>query len=49
MPITEAERRFLDEVSLDLPWALVEQFATMRKLLVILNAIMRDKTAWHGI
>ncbi len=23
--------------------------ATMRKLLVILNAIMRDKTAWHGI
>jgi hypothetical protein len=29
MPITEAERRFLDEVSLDLPWALVEQFATM--------------------
>jgi hypothetical protein len=27
MPITEAERRFLDEVSLDLPWALVEQFS----------------------
>jgi transposase len=23
--------------------------ATMRKLLVILNAIVRDKTAWHGI
>ena len=23
--------------------------ATMRKLLVILNAIMWDKTAWHGI
>ncbi len=29
MPITEAEQRLLDEVSLDLPWALVETFATM--------------------
>jgi N-acetylated-alpha-linked acidic dipeptidase len=29
MPITEAERRFLDEVSLELPWSLVEEFATM--------------------
>ena len=29
MPITEAERRFIDEVSLDLPWGLVEEFATM--------------------
>jgi hypothetical protein len=29
MPITEAERRFLDEVSLELPWGLVEEFATM--------------------
>ena len=29
MPISEAERRFLEEVSLDLPWALVETFSTM--------------------
>ena len=29
MPITEAERRFIDEVSLELPWGLVEEFATM--------------------
>lgn len=29
MPITEAERRFIDAVSLDLPWGLVETFATM--------------------
>ena len=29
MPITEAERRFIDEVSLELPWELVEEFATM--------------------
>ena len=29
MPISEAERRFIDEVSLELPWGLVEEFATM--------------------
>lgn len=29
MPISEAERRFVDEVSLDLPWGLVESFAGM--------------------
>ena len=29
MPITDAERRFLDAASLDLPWGLVEQFSTM--------------------
>lgn len=29
MPITEHERRFIDEVSLDLPWSLVETFSTM--------------------
>jgi N-acetylated-alpha-linked acidic dipeptidase len=29
MPITASERRFIDEVSLTLPWGLVEQFATM--------------------
>jgi transposase len=29
--------------------AKVAMVATMRKLLVILNAIMRDKTAWHSI
>lgn len=29
MPITEAERVFVDEVSLDMPWALVETFSTM--------------------
>lgn len=29
MPITQAEQRFLDAVSLDLPWSLVERFSTM--------------------
>jgi len=29
MPIDASERRFIDEVSLTLPWGLVEQFATM--------------------
>jgi hypothetical protein len=29
MAITAAERRFIDNLSLDLPWALVETFATM--------------------
>ena len=29
MPINASERRFIDEVSLTLPWGLVEQFATM--------------------
>ncbi|HYZ61111.1 MAG TPA: M28 family peptidase [Acetobacteraceae bacterium] len=29
MPVIDAERRFLDQVSLDLPWGLVEQFSTM--------------------
>ena len=29
MPISEAERRFVDEVSLDLPWGLVEHFSGM--------------------
>ena len=29
MPITEAERRFIDEVSLNMPWSLVETFSTM--------------------
>jgi hypothetical protein len=29
MPISDSERRFIDEVSLALPWSLVEQFATM--------------------
>ena len=29
MPISEAERRYVDEVSLDLPWGLVEHFAGM--------------------
>ena len=29
MPISDSERRFIDEVSLDLPWGLVETFATM--------------------
>jgi hypothetical protein len=29
MPISESERRFIDEVSLDLPWGLVERFSTM--------------------
>src|SRR5271165_1698591 len=29
MPISDSERRFIDEVSLDLPWSLVETFSTM--------------------
>ena len=29
MPISDSERRFIDEVSLELPWGLVEEFATM--------------------
>ncbi|HEY0419568.1 MAG TPA: M28 family peptidase, partial [Acetobacteraceae bacterium] len=29
MPISDSEQRFLDAVSLDAPWALVERFATM--------------------
>ncbi|MGH2842069.1 MAG: hypothetical protein ACRDKL_00580, partial [Solirubrobacteraceae bacterium] len=29
MPITAAERRILDAVSLDAPWSLIETFATM--------------------
>src|SRR4051812_1596378 len=29
MPVTTAKRRFLDQVSLDLPWGLAEQFSTM--------------------
>jgi hypothetical protein len=29
MPISASERRFIDEVSLTLPWDLVEQFSTM--------------------
>lgn len=29
MPITAAERRFLDDVSLEMPWGLVETFATL--------------------
>ncbi|MFI5015502.1 MAG: M28 family metallopeptidase [Hyphomicrobiales bacterium] len=29
MPISDVERRFLDAVSLDLPWGLVETFSTM--------------------
>jgi hypothetical protein len=29
MPISETERRFLDAISLDLPWSLVEAFSTM--------------------
>lgn len=29
MPISDAEHRFVDEVSLDLPWGLVESFAGM--------------------
>lgn len=29
MPISDTERRFVDEVSLDLPWGLVESFAGM--------------------
>ena len=29
MPLSDTERRFLDAVSLDLPWGLVETFATM--------------------
>lgn len=29
MPVSDTERRFLDQISLDTPWALVETFATM--------------------
>lgn len=29
MPMSEAERRFVDEVTIDLPWGLVESFAGM--------------------
>jgi len=29
MPLSDTERRLLDQVSLDLPWGLVESFATM--------------------
>ncbi len=31
MAVSEAEGRFLDQVSLDLPWSLVETFATMHR------------------
>ena len=31
MPISQSERPFLDEISLDLPWGLVETFATMHR------------------
>ena len=31
MPISEAERRFLDDVSLDLPWGLVATFSTLAR------------------
>jgi hypothetical protein len=31
MPISASERRFLDEVSLDMPWSLVETFAAMHR------------------
>ncbi len=31
MAITATEQRFLDDVSLDMPWALVETFATMHR------------------
>ena len=27
MPISDGERRFIDEVSLDVPWSLVETFS----------------------
>jgi hypothetical protein len=33
MPISDTERRFIDEVSLALPWSLVEQFAAMPRWL----------------
>ena len=29
MPISDSERRFIDEVSLDFPWELIETFSTM--------------------
>ena len=29
MPISEAERRFVDEITIDLPWGLVEHFSGM--------------------
>ena len=31
MTISAAEQSFLDDVSLDMPWALVETFATMHR------------------
>ena len=31
MPVIDAERRFLDHISLDEPWSLVEQFSTMHR------------------
>ena len=31
MTITATEQRFLDDISLDMPWALVETFATMHR------------------
>ncbi len=31
MPISDSERRFIDEVSLDMPWGLVEAFSTMHR------------------
>ena len=31
MSITAAEQRLLDDISLDMPWALVETFATMHR------------------
>ncbi len=31
MPISDSERRFIDEVSLDMPWGLVETFSTMHR------------------
>src|SRR5579862_7593323 len=31
MPISDSERPFIDEVSLEMPWALVETFATMHR------------------
>ena len=31
MPISDSERRFIDDVSLDMPWGLVEAFSTMHR------------------
>src|SRR5215472_13242992 len=31
MPISQSERPFIDEISLDMPWGLVETFATMHR------------------